>query len=429
MKVSNTKTKANPCELHLCLRHLFLICRWIGFFPVEGLNRTNCDRIRFNLKSIYIIYFLLSSFSQLIKTFLTFYWFVTHYISLNNISVFIYNLIGLLSIIFLLKLARYWPTLVKMAADTESSLEDIRVSKNTAVKTRAISYVILSLAFVEHMLSMLYNLKMVTSCTIEDDYNVLLESYFKFKMAYVFKYVDYHIIYGILGEFFVFQITFLWSFTDVLIMCLSIYLSSYFQDLNTSIYSYKNKYLIPWSKMRLHYSRLVILLKKIDSHLCRFILTSVFCNLFFICLQLFNALQRNYPEYDLCDLTAIKRALDSPDYLLYYIFSCVFLVTRAFLLCLFAANVHSTARGPLLAVYDVPPSCYCMEVQRFQQQLRYTTIGLSGMCFYVTRKMILKVIGTIVTYELVLLQFNKRQAISIAMDKKNNITVFNSTEY
>lgn len=47
------------------------------------------------------------------------------------------------------------------------------------------------------------------------------------------------------------------------------------------------------------------------------------------------------------------------------------------------------------------------QMQRFMEQIRNQTMALSGMkFFYLTRKTILAMLATIVTYELVLLQFD-----------------------
>lgn len=49
-----------------------------------------------------------------------------------------------------------------------------------------------------------------------------------------------------------------------------------------------------------------------------------------------------------------------------------------------------------------------MQVKRFCEEVTTDTVALSGMqFFYLTRKLVLSVVGTIVTYELVLIQFRK----------------------
>ncbi|XP_045542500.1 gustatory receptor 5a for trehalose-like [Papilio machaon] len=182
------------------------------------------------------------------------------------------------------------------------------------------------------------------------------------------------------------QATFLWNITDVMIMCISIYLTAYLQDLNKIIYDNEKSKSVRWEEIRLLYSHLVSLVKEVDSRFCYLVLLSFFINLFFISLQLFNS------------LTVL--------HLTYYIYSFTFLMTRASVMCLLAANVYRAAQEPLFVIEHVPASEYTLEIQRFIRQIRYTTTALSGVYFYVTRSTLLKVVGTLLTYELVLLQFN-----------------------
>lgn len=54
----------------------------------------------------------------------------------------------------------------------------------------------------------------------------------------------------------------------------------------------------------------------------------------------------------------------------------------------------------------------CVEVKRFNEEVANDVIALSGMkFFYLTRKLVLSVAGTIVTYELVLVQFHQDDKI------------------
>ena len=55
---------------------------------------------------------------------------------------------------------------------------------------------------------------------------------------------------------------------------------------------------------------------------------------------------------------------------------------------------------------------WCPEVKRFNEEVANDMIALSGMkFFYLTRNLVLSVAGTIVTYELVLIQFHQDDQI------------------
>ncbi|CAB3245379.1 unnamed protein product [Arctia plantaginis] len=184
---------------------------------------------------------------------------------------------------------------------------------------------------------------------------------------------------------------------------------------------------ISWSELREHYSKLALLVKEIDAQLSSFVLLSFFCDMYYTCAQLFILLRSSRLFYNNRSAVNIKgckaemsnNILATPDFILSYYTSFVFVITRFVLLSLFGANVHNTAQKPIIPVYSVQPEEYDQEVLRFQLILRYTTVAFSGKFFYVTRNTILQVISTIVTYELVLLQFSKTYTED---DVSNNTT-------
>ncbi|XP_028037695.1 gustatory receptor for sugar taste 64f-like [Bombyx mandarina] len=407
--------KANYCEFHAGLRHLMRLARWAGFFPVQGLSQANPDDVRFEFRSLYALYHAITVIGQTVMTFLAFYSFVDSNVSLSVVSNFLFYFTNYATLVLLWRLSKNWSALISKTLEFEQSVTEIRTTRNLVSRTNTLTYVVLIFALIEHALSKVFNIRSVMCCLGETSFNhTVFNNYFKFKWKFVFDYFStsttYSFFVGFIAEFLCMQATFLWSFTDVLIMCFSIYLSSFFEDFNNTVSSFKKKAskTVPWSTLRVQYSQIVLIVKQMDEQLDYFVLISYFTNLFFICFQLYNSLNRIYDANDVCNENMDIIATASFTYLTYYVFSFLFLVTRALLLSIMAANVHSCAQVPQLALYEVPTADYSLDVQRFQLQLRYTTVGLSGVCFNVTRGMILRVIGTIVTYELVLIQLTKK---------------------
>jgi hypothetical protein len=92
---------------------------------------------------------------------------------------------------------------------------------------------------------------------------------------------------------------------------------------------------------------------------------------------------------------------------IYFWYSLLFLVFRAGATILIANTVHSNSRGPLKVFRAVPSESWNEELQRFFNQMKAETFAMSGLEFYfVTKKMLLAVIGALLTYEFVLLQFH-----------------------
>lgn len=63
------------------------------------------------------------------------------------------------------------------------------------------------------------------------------------------------------------------------------------------------------------------------------------------------------------------------------------------------------------------------QIKRFVEEVSNDTIALSGMkFFFLTRKLVLSVAGTIITYELVLIQFHQDDDISDYDPCRSNFT-------
>lgn len=101
----------------------------------------------------------------------------------------------------------------------------------------------------------------------------------------------------------------------------------------------------------------------------------------------------------------------------YFYFSLSFLFVRTLIVTLSAAAIHDEAKRPADVLRAVPYCSWSTEVQRFIEEVVNSTVALSGMrFFYLTRSLILSVAGTIVTYEIVLVQFqtdNKEQKLCL----------------
>lgn len=92
---------------------------------------------------------------------------------------------------------------------------------------------------------------------------------------------------------------------------------------------------------------------------------------------------------------------------IYFWYSLLYLIGRTVCVFLCAASIHDASRRPLEYIRHSSTAGWCSELQRFDDQISSEMIALSGMrFFYLTRKLLFGMAGTIVTYELVLLQMD-----------------------
>ena len=91
---------------------------------------------------------------------------------------------------------------------------------------------------------------------------------------------------------------------------------------------------------------------------------------------------------------------------LYFWYSLTFIACRTITLVLFASKIQENARYPIQIFRTIPTEGWNEELQRFFDQIKTTSNALSGLEFFLlTRKLLFGLIGTLITYELVLLQF------------------------
>jgi len=84
------------------------------------------------------------------------------------------------------------------------------------------------------------------------------------------------------------------------------------------------------------------------------------------------------------------------------------LIGKTLSVSLYCASINDESKKPLEVFRAVPTKGWCEEVKRFNDEVANDTVALSGMQFFhLTRKFVLSVAGTIVTYEMILLQYGQ----------------------
>ncbi|KAJ2943957.1 hypothetical protein O0L34_g8280 [Tuta absoluta] len=318
---------------------------------------------------------------------------------------FITNASGTLCFLIVLRMARGWPTVVREVTVIEKSLPRFN-QKNIAVTCTTAAALIFSCALLEYMLSIRFYSRLTEACP---QGNSQMESYYIYTLPSAAQRIPFTVPSFLLTQVILIQIIMVSNFTDVFIIVISMYLSANFDELNNLVNLYKDKSPNIWNVLRVHYTKLTRLVKIIDESISPFVLFSFGINMMMICIQLFKILRKDlaHATGDNCDKEKLNETLDSKDRSLYFNFSIMFLISRTIFTALFATRVHTSARAPLNALYEVPTSCFNTEARRFVEQIQSNTIALSGQnFFYVTRNMILTMVATVFTYELVLLQFS-----------------------
>ncbi|RVE52032.1 hypothetical protein evm_003310 [Chilo suppressalis] len=300
--------------------------------------------------------------------------------------------------IILTKIARNWHHVVREISKIEFNLKATRKTKNVHLGCNIFLYVTFTSLVVEKLIALLFFTKVARVCsetyeTADDKWYIILKclipQHFNYSPYATWKFIIFRIVY--------IQASILSGVINTIVMCLSVYLISYFRDFNRIIKTRKNKSSQFWEKQRYIYTQLENLVKIMNGQLNCLIMFSFLVYLFFICVQLFFVINSYSYRLQNCNERQLNEIMFSTEYILYFTTSTLLPILRALVSWLLAANVHIEAQKPLLYLHEVPDSNYNVDV-----------------------------VSKIITYELVMLQLNKTSRLHIDLMLENeNSTVAN----
>ncbi|CAI6343122.1 unnamed protein product [Macrosiphum euphorbiae] len=298
-----------------------------------------------------------------------------------------------------------WPKVMEKWELMECEMKQYGHTPDMAFKIKMLICIIMLLSIIEHLASILTGLLKAIYCS--PDGIGIFRIYILTSLKTVFTFIDYSFVVAITLKFLDFLYSLSWNFMDLLIIILACALTDKFKQFNRKLASVRGRVLpsMYWRKSRETYNVLASLTHDFDEFLSPVILLSFGHNLYFICLQLLNSLKPMHSSWEaLC-----------------FAFLFTYLVGRTCLVSLYVASINDQSKKPKAVLFSVPAECYGVEVKRFLMQVTSDELSFTGCNFFsVTRTFMLTVAGTIVTYEIVLIQFNN--VASGVPDQNNTIT-------
>ncbi|XP_020278415.1 gustatory receptor for sugar taste 64e-like isoform X2 [Pseudomyrmex gracilis] len=388
-------------SLHASMRPIIVLAQCFSMFPVCGISKPDASYLRFTWRSPKLVYAAISFLGACMMTIYNVIRLLNTGINSTKMTTLVFFLTTMTTAILFLRLAMRWPCLALTweKLEREFTSRHRRVSKTTlATRFKIVTTVVMLFALVEHGASMLSGYISAIECAkIRGDKDIMY-TYFTSQFPQIFTKISYSLWKGILVDIINVLSTFSWNFVDLFLILISIALADQFRQLNGRLYAIRGKAMPEWwwAEARSDYNHLATLTRMVDSHISSIVLLSFAIDLYFICIQLL---------FSFNPIRGIVRKI-------YFCFSFGFLLARTTAVSLYAASVHDESRLPAPILYSVTGSSYSNEVSRFLTQVTTDNISLTGMKFFsVTRGLVLTVAGTIVTYELVLVQFNSVQQV------------------
>ncbi|XP_011149359.2 gustatory receptor for sugar taste 64f isoform X2 [Harpegnathos saltator] len=394
-------------SLHSSMRPIIMLAQCFSMLPVCGVNKPDASYLRFTWRSLKILYAAVVFLGVFTMTVFNVLRMFATGVNSTKMTTFVFYATTLVTAVLFVRLARQWPCLALTweKLEREFTSRHRRVSRTTlAARFKIVTAVVMLLALVEHGAAVLSAYISAMECATHRGDMDIIGTYFQSQFPQVFSKMSYSLWKGILVDTINILSTFSWNFVDLFLILISIALADQFRQLNSRLNSIREKAMPEWwwAEARNDYNHLATLTRKVDSHISSIVLLSFATNLYFICIQLL---------FSFNPIRGIVRKI-------YFCFSFGFLLARTTAVSLYAASVHDESLLPAPILYNVSSSSYGNEVSRFLSQVTTDNISLTGMKFFsVTRSLVLTVAGTIVTYELVLVQFNSVQQVD-----QSNIT-------
>ncbi|XP_063835387.1 gustatory receptor for sugar taste 64f-like [Ostrinia nubilalis] len=404
--VSKFQPVSKQATFQRSLKMTLIIGQLFSLMPVTGIFSNDTSNVRFVYTSWRCLYAFLTLFGQFFMTVMCIHKVAHTTTSLNGNAPVIFYGTTCITMVMFFHVARSWPGLVKHIAKNEEI--DPNFDPVLTNKCNITCAIVLMLALLEHILSLLSAFAGAMVCHPN---KAFYEGFVTHSYPWVFNVLRYSPPFGAITQFLHFQATFIWNFSDLFVICMSYYLTSRLQHINGKLLAAQGKYLpeVFWKTTREDYCRATQLVRRVDEVISGIVFISFANNLFFICLQLFNTLEDGIKGTGECSsrskATSVK-LLGGYEAATYFLFSLVYLISRSIAVSLIASQVNAASMVPAPVLYEVPSPVYCVEVQRFLDQVNGDNVALSGLQFFsVTRGLLLSVAGTIVTYELVMVQF------------------------
>ncbi|XP_014297971.1 gustatory receptor for sugar taste 64e [Microplitis demolitor] len=303
--------KRNPSDennesFHRAIGSILAGAQLFGVLPLYGVRSPSPQQLSFKIispKTIYSISLMITlifmagvSITHMIKTLKADTFQVHGGIAAATAGAVFYGN-SLFGLGLFMWLSPRWISLQKQWRSMELLLDRCKQSRpRLRWKFRVITIVIMTLALIEHVLSLIINFPNSKELPVNSNntWKDYLRIYSFKSHAFMLSSLNYNLALGIF-LFIISKIaTFTWNFTDVFIMLVATGIAERYKSLNKCLLkSSKIKNLtIDWCEFREYYATLSILVKRADSDVSPVILLSFVNNLYFICLQLLNGLSR-----------------------------------------------------------------------------------------------------------------------------------------
>ncbi|KAG5891343.1 hypothetical protein JTB14_034410 [Gonioctena quinquepunctata] len=381
--------------LHDAMGWTIFVYQIFGFMPIDGILQPNIYELKFSWFFLRTVYSLLTICGLTFMTGIQVTRFFVSEVQMADVMRLLYFMRSLFATIYLLYMATYWQKFLRKWNKVDKLMSRYGMPEGLRRKVNWVTAIFMALFLVDYILVQLQRIQGDLQSGRPIVMNIKTWNHFQkdLKFQYVYELVDYSFASGMILVVIQIQVLLAGTFVDLFIMIISLALASRITQVTERIKLASECKTTPdstWKDLREDYNILACLCKFVNRKVGPVILLSFAANLGILLILLFNSLN-------------IKKGIIGELYL-YYAF--LFLLSKTVGVCILGAKVNDGSRKPLMYLYSVPAATHNVEIDRLIRQIIRDDMALSGMNFFhIRRNIILKIAGSIVTYELVLMQF------------------------
>ncbi|XP_039964232.1 gustatory receptor for sugar taste 64c-like [Bactrocera tryoni] len=394
---SSEPSPQNTNTMHHALRPFMMISQVLATLPVSGACRKSyAERVHFSWCTLISCLSLIMIAFSLIDVVLSTKVVMEFGLKLYTVGPFSFSIISAVSVSSFLQLARKWPDLIKHMYRCELSVFLQKSyangeSRNFTNNVRKFGAILLFGAAMEHSVyigtAIFNNDFQIKKCNLTVDF---WKNYYMRERLQIFSIFNYHAWLIPLVQWITISTTFAWNYVDIFLSMIFRCFAIRFRQMHWRIKRHAKKQMPDdfWHEVRNDFMSLVDLLRLFDDGMSTLILVSCCNNLYFICVQIFHSFNNR----------------DNFMKEFYFWFSLLFVLVRILTMMLSAGAVHDEAKQIMSTMYEIPTKFWCLELRRLNEIIVHDLVAFSGKSFFfLTRRLIFAMAGTIVVYELVLI--------------------------
>lgn len=227
-------------SFHRAIYPVMVLAQFFGVLPVSNIGSKCPLSLEFRRKSSRFVFAVLLLTCCGLVSELTTFWVLESGMNFNQFVSFVFVVANLLMSFSFLRLAKDWPQIMQIWHSIEKRLPqlDTGIKQKVFRKIRLLGLIFILTATIEHILGLNVVFIDLIFCPGVGD---IFKAYYYANSPHIAYFIQYSFLFGVFVKYLNVTLTFVWCFSDLFIMFISIGLSGLFKQLNEVMLRDKGK--------------------------------------------------------------------------------------------------------------------------------------------------------------------------------------------